>query len=319
MANDIRRFDDLIRTVAHLRRDHDDLRRTALSRIGMVAGGGGGVTDHGALTGLADDDHTQYHTDARGDARYYTKTLSDAAYQPKDTDLTTIAGLAPSNDDVVQRKAGAWTNRTIAQLAADLSASELQPKDADLTTIAGLSPSDGQLLRRVSGAWAAYTLSASDISTGTLASARLPSFIVGRNQRTSVHTTSGTIARTLSTTSSVVSGRIYRVWAQFEMYAASAPATSQCELRFTTDNTEPTTTSTVLARALTDHRVTDVPDFVHIDGLYVPASSHTFRVALCVSRVVGSGNISVSAGATFPAQLVIEDLGPSVSTSGTVY
>lgn len=30
----------------------------------------GGVTDHGALTGLADDDHTQYHTDARGDARY---------------------------------------------------------------------------------------------------------------------------------------------------------------------------------------------------------------------------------------------------------
>ncbi len=33
-------------------------------------GGGGGVTDHGALTGLADDDHTQYHNDTRGDARY---------------------------------------------------------------------------------------------------------------------------------------------------------------------------------------------------------------------------------------------------------
>lgn len=30
----------------------------------------GGITDHGALTGLSDDDHTQYHTDARGDARY---------------------------------------------------------------------------------------------------------------------------------------------------------------------------------------------------------------------------------------------------------
>jgi len=28
------------------------------------------VADHGALTGLADDDHAQYHTDARGDARY---------------------------------------------------------------------------------------------------------------------------------------------------------------------------------------------------------------------------------------------------------
>jgi hypothetical protein len=28
------------------------------------------VTDHGALTGLSDDDHLAYHTDARGDARY---------------------------------------------------------------------------------------------------------------------------------------------------------------------------------------------------------------------------------------------------------
>ena len=30
----------------------------------------GGVTDHGALSGLTDDDHLQYHNDARGDARY---------------------------------------------------------------------------------------------------------------------------------------------------------------------------------------------------------------------------------------------------------
>jgi len=30
-----------------------------------------GVTDHGLLSGLADDDHTQYHNDARGDARYW--------------------------------------------------------------------------------------------------------------------------------------------------------------------------------------------------------------------------------------------------------
>ncbi len=30
-------------------------------------------------------------------------------------------GLTPSNDDVLQRKAGAWTNRTMAQLSADLT------------------------------------------------------------------------------------------------------------------------------------------------------------------------------------------------------
>jgi hypothetical protein len=37
---------------------------------GVLSATGGGVTDHGALTGLGDDDHTQYHNDTRGDARY---------------------------------------------------------------------------------------------------------------------------------------------------------------------------------------------------------------------------------------------------------
>ena len=47
------------------------------------AGGGGGTDDHGALTGLGDDDHGQYHNDARGDARYYLKATVDAALAGK--------------------------------------------------------------------------------------------------------------------------------------------------------------------------------------------------------------------------------------------
>ena len=39
--------------------------------IQSVSGGSGsGVSDHGDLTGLDGDDHTQYHNDSRGDARY---------------------------------------------------------------------------------------------------------------------------------------------------------------------------------------------------------------------------------------------------------
>lgn len=38
---------------------------------------GGGTMDHGALSGLADDDHTQYLNGARGDLRYYPR--EDAA------------------------------------------------------------------------------------------------------------------------------------------------------------------------------------------------------------------------------------------------
>ena len=51
----------------------------------------GGVTDHGALTGKGDDDHTQYHNDTRGDARYYTQAQVDAkvvTYLHKSADYT---------------------------------------------------------------------------------------------------------------------------------------------------------------------------------------------------------------------------------------
>jgi len=40
--------------------------------------------------------------------------------QPLDSDLTTIAGLTPSNDDFLQFKSSAWANRTIAQVKLDL-------------------------------------------------------------------------------------------------------------------------------------------------------------------------------------------------------
>lgn len=42
-------------------------------------------------------------------------------YQPIDSDLTAIGGLTPSNDDIIQRKAGAWTNRTLAQFVVDIA------------------------------------------------------------------------------------------------------------------------------------------------------------------------------------------------------
>jgi hypothetical protein len=38
----------------------------------------GEASDHGLLSGLVDDDHIQYHTDARGDIRYYTKAEVDS-------------------------------------------------------------------------------------------------------------------------------------------------------------------------------------------------------------------------------------------------
>jgi len=54
--------------------------------------GSSAVTDHGILTGLTDDDHSQYHTDARGDARY--SVLAHTHLEADITDLQTYALLA---------------------------------------------------------------------------------------------------------------------------------------------------------------------------------------------------------------------------------
>lgn len=48
----------------------------------LEAGGGGGVSDHGALTGLDDDDHPQYLTRARGDALYSGGAAAASRYVP---------------------------------------------------------------------------------------------------------------------------------------------------------------------------------------------------------------------------------------------
>ncbi len=55
-----------------------------------------------------------------------------AGKQPLSGDLTTIAGLTPANDDVLQRKAGAWINRTPAQLKTDLA---LTKSDVGLSNV----------------------------------------------------------------------------------------------------------------------------------------------------------------------------------------
>lgn len=69
------------------------------------SGGPGGATDHGALTGLADDDHTQYHNDARGDARY-----SPLGHTHSTGDIT---GFSEAIDDRVAALLVAGANITL--------------------------------------------------------------------------------------------------------------------------------------------------------------------------------------------------------------
>lgn len=62
----------------------------------------------------------------------WTQVANKPALQPQDPDLTAIAALAPPDNDIIQRKSGAWTNRTPAQFKTDLS---LTKSDVGLSNV----------------------------------------------------------------------------------------------------------------------------------------------------------------------------------------
>jgi hypothetical protein len=74
-----------------------------------------------APTSIASD-KTQTLQDATGTIAL-TSDLS--AYQPLDSDLTTIAGLTATTDNFLQAKSSAWASRTVAQVSADLQGTGL--------------------------------------------------------------------------------------------------------------------------------------------------------------------------------------------------
>lgn len=95
-----------------------DRGKTAYDHSQLTSGNPHNVTK--SDVGLGNVDNT---SDANKPVSTAAQTALDAK-QDLDSDLTAIAGLTPSNDDVIQRKAGAWTNRTPSQLKTDLSLSK---------------------------------------------------------------------------------------------------------------------------------------------------------------------------------------------------
>lgn len=122
---------------------------------------------------------------AAHNADFATLSSAISGKQPLDGDLTTIAGLTPTTDNLIQSVAGAWASRTPAQLKSTLglvkadvglgnvdntsdaskpisSATQTaldgkQPLDSDLTTIAGLTATTDNFLQSKASAWASRT------------------------------------------------------------------------------------------------------------------------------------------------------------------
>lgn len=122
-------------------------RVTALEARPTGGTGGGGVTDHGALSGLADDNHPHYLTSARGDARYYTRAQADAA--------TTSAVTTSSTGD--RNRA----NHTGTQAISTVSNLETR-----LTALEGGAGGGGGAVSSVQGRTGAVVVTKADVGLG---------------------------------------------------------------------------------------------------------------------------------------------------------
>ena len=159
-----------------------------------------GITDHGALTGLGDDDHPHYLTNARGDARYVSTTdprLSDArtptahthpASQVSDSTATGRALLTAVDSAAARTAIGAGTSSLAigttgtTAAAGNRAATETATGMVELATttetttgtdtVRAVTPAGVKAVADTK-APASHTHAAGDIISGVLAPARL--------------------------------------------------------------------------------------------------------------------------------------------------
>lgn len=94
-----------------------------------AGGGGGGVTDHGLLTGLGDDDHPQYHNDSRGDARYSLLAHTHASANITDATALNTANMIVRRDSNGDSSHRDLNTRNVNASAAPVNIDHLTRKD----------------------------------------------------------------------------------------------------------------------------------------------------------------------------------------------
>lgn len=146
--------------------------------------------------------------------------------------------------------------------------------------------------------------------------------LVGRNSRTAVITSTGTTAatatRVLSTSAPVVAGRSYRVRFRTNLRHSVNAAVGEIDIHFTTNNVEPAVTDTTLTQGLVYLTTAGTSNTIEITATYDATATGTFRVMAAIYSSV-AGTITLAASATNPTELDIEDIGDTISATGTVY
>jgi hypothetical protein len=260
---------------------------------GPVGGSGGGTSDHGALAGLADDDHPIYHTDERGDARYSPLSHGhDYAPTTHDHAIGDVTGLQSALDG--KQAAGSYAaashnhDGTYAPVFGPDDNYVTDAEKAKLANLSGTNTGDQTL-----PTWSTIAGKPAVVAAGADAAAA----------RTAIG--AGTSNLALGTTASTAKAGNYAP------PAASATAQGVVELATTAE----TTTGTDAARAVTPAGVKAVAD-----TKANASHDHTAAQVTGLATVATTGAYADLAGTpTIPDTETIQDVvgGLVVGAGGT--
>ena len=147
----------------------------------------------------------------------------------------------------------------------------------------------------------------------------LPLGIRARGNRTTSSTTTTTEVGVLRLDDiPTYAGRTYKIWTTpLALDTTVANDVAAASVRYTTDGSTPTTSSTQLASSQSALTNATSANTAPISVDYSPSADGLLSVLLTVSRVSGTGNISILATSTVPINLVVEDIGMDPGDSGT--
>jgi chitobiase/beta-hexosaminidase-like protein len=145
--------------------------------------------------------------------------------------------------------------------------------------------------------------------------------IIARGRRTSNSTASASEQGVLRLDDiPITNGRLYQIYTSGLMLDSTvANDESRARIRYTTDGSTPTTSSTILPGSQADYRQADagIPEHVHIRTTYAPSSDQTLSLLLTTSRIAGTGNISIGAdGTSNVCDLYVMDCGEDPGDTG---
>lgn len=128
-----------------------------------------------SITDNSTDWDTAYSWGNHASAGYLTSSAAALAYQPLDSDLTTIAGLTATTDNFIVSVSSAWASRTPSQVKSTLSLNNVE--NTALSTWAGTS-SITTLGTITSGTWHGTAIGDTYISSASTWNAKQTSYTI---------------------------------------------------------------------------------------------------------------------------------------------